>query len=86
MADLNNYKFSEALIADALHHYTMIHCYGVYDEEFFYELCVKTFFDKALETCIVLDYLETVYEDFMDATPLVKDIVRRYENGNSSKR
>lgn len=86
MSDLDNYNFPESLIADALHHYMMIHCFGKKDEEFFYELCVKTFFDKALETCIVLDYLEEVYAVFMEATPLVKDIVKGYENGNSSKR
>lgn len=86
MRRIDNYDFSEQLIADALYHYTMTNCYGEYDEEFFYEMCVKTFYDKALETCIVLDYLEEMYQDFMEATPLVKDIVRRYENGNTNKR
>jgi hypothetical protein len=86
MSGIQKYNFPESLVADALHHYTMVHCYGECDEEFYYELCVKTFFDNALETCIVLDYLEEVYKDFMEATPLVKDIMKGYENGNSSKR
>lgn len=82
---MQEYMFSESLVADALHHYTMTHCYGKLDEEFYYELCVKTFFNNALEICIVLDYLEEVYRDYMLATPLIKNIMRRQESGNSSK-
>ena len=83
--DLNNYDFPESLVADALHHYTMTHCYGELDEDFYYDLCVQTFFNDALETCIVLDYLEHVYGDFFDAVPLAKQFERRSKNGNSDK-
>ena len=79
------YDFPESLVADALHHYTMVNCYGELDEEFYYDICVKTFFDDALEICIVLDYLEEIYKDFFDAEPLAKQFERKTKNGNSNK-
>ena len=79
------YDFPESLVADALHHYTMVNCYGELDEEFYYDICVKTFFDDALEICIVLDYLEEIYKDFFDAEPLAKQFERKTKNGNSDK-
>lgn len=79
------YDFPESLVADALHHYTMVNCYGELDEEFYYDICVKTFFDDALEICIVLDYLEEIYKDFFDAEPLAKQFERKTKDGNSDK-
>lgn len=82
---LEEYEFPESMVIDALHHYTMTHCYGQLDETFYYDLCAKTFFDNALEICIVLDYIEEVYGDFFLAQPLVKQFERKSDNGNSSK-
>ena len=83
--NLNNYDFSEALIVEALHHYTMTHCDGELDQDFYYDLSVQTFFNDALEICIVLDYLEEVYKVFFEANPLLKQFEWEFSNGNSSK-
>ena len=67
MTELNNYNFSENFIAEALHYYTQSSCCGQEDEDFFYEVSLNTFYDKALELCIVLDYLEILYIDYIYA-------------------
>lgn len=63
------YKFEEAVAEKAIMCYTLTHC-GEFDEDFYYETAANCYFDATLEACIVLDYLEVLYEDFLKGTPL----------------
>lgn len=54
------YNFDQELVDKAIKHYTLQHCYGEMDHEFFLETWYACYGDPALEACITMDYIDEI--------------------------
>lgn len=76
------YKFEEDVVDKALTFYTLRYC-GEFDEDFYLQAAVDCYENAALEACVVLDYLEVLYEDFLKGTPLQRDQYQKSLDGRN---
>ena len=60
------YVFDEDLVDKAITHYTKVHCFGELDEDFYLETWYRCYGNPALESCIVLDFLDQAMEPVLD--------------------